>query len=1493
MSAAEHKHVFISHATADDGVVAAIRQQMGALGHLTWVDSREMSGGNDLEARIFRAIEEATHFVVALSPKTINSAWVPKEVAHARHVKEQRGDNFKLIPVLLPGVEPTALGLWFGPAQVLAVRVADGPGGVEAAMPALLDALGERLPTDPAGPATTPAPPVADLVLELTDPALSQEGDIRRAVANATLTFCPAEPGAPEVRSRRYRLTAPLGPIETGELAWYLERFCHWPSGVFLQRAKQVEEQLPEWGRRLYACLISDAARDPFAAWNAVDRSVTRRFTVLVDASLVAGDEGGDAAAQQAQAAANEAATRLLSLPWELLHDQTGYLFQGARAVRVRRQLPNRTTQGALQTEPPIRVLLVSPRPEDERAGYIDHRVSARPLVEALGSLGALAELTLLTPPTFPALGDELERARAAGTPYHVVHFDGHGVYDPAHGLGALVFEEPADAHKPADRRSALVDAQQIAGTIRDHRVPLFFLEACQSAMSDTTPTASVAGQLLQNGVASVAAMSHTVLVETARRFVSAFYKELMQGASVGQAMFAGRRDLFGDAFRGKVFSGELRLQDWFVPVLFQEEQDPQLVRGVPAEHVQAVVRQERALRLGDLPPAPEHTFVGRSRELLVAERLLARERYVVVVGEGGEGKTTLAAELARWLAQTRRFARAVFVPFDKTGDARTALWEIGRQLVPGFLSEAGQDPKEARLLVERALTDEPVVIVLDNLESVLPPPPGSPAAASFEPDVLTGIFDLCAGLGAIGQTRLVFTSREALSADSPFGRNHVRLGRLDRGDAIALVGRVLGENNLLPHTSDAGQSEEEIEKLVEAVGCHARSLVLLAREVAHSGVRDATAHLNELMAALHAKHPDDRERSLLASVELSLRRLPDETRQKIRPLGVFQGGGNIMSIAMVLGLDTDKDEEVALAHQLIDAGLAELLPHNYLRFDPALAPALLSTMSEPEREAARTAWAEAMEPLAALLCQQRDSDPHLALGLAQWELPNLLAALEHLARTAQAERVIEYATNIEGLAQPLGRTKAVARAATIRAEAARPLEWGHSSYLNEQANVERLYDVGHFAEAVASAERLLQRCEAAGEQAYPEAAYDIAVAYLTLGRALQMGRNAEAALALLAEAQSRFETLVRAGGGNAAAARMAAVASTETADCLTDLGRLDEAAALYEAAVGLAERRNDPRSAAVNRGQLGTVRWLQRRYADAIAAHAGARNTFEKMGEFGMVAIAWHQIGIVYKDAGDYPSAERAYQESLRINVQTRNRSGEASTLVELGNLYSAMNRKEDAVRFYREAAATYVELNDSASEGVACNNAAASLIRLGRFDEARRELVRSIECEKPLGHAAEPWKTFLILHNLERAVGNAAAAAAARAQAAQAYLAYRRAGGEILSGGKKIFALVAQAVAQGQTNEAASALAAVLGKPDTSDYHKALGPALQRVLAGSRDPALAADPNLDYDDAAELMLLLERLGDAPPAPKIQGTPEQPDDTPKRARRWPWQRGQ
>ncbi len=1238
--------IFLSHSTHDDAMVAALRAALEVHGVSVWADSQRLSGGDNLTARIQEAIKQAQHVVVLVSPRAINAPWVFQEVQLAQEVKRARQDGYKVIPLLYDGVTAGALPWLFG-EEVLGITLGSGPNAVAAVVPALLAALGLALPDEPERATPLDSPPLADLTLHLSEPAIVERDGTQRATAHAELVYQPPDT-APVLRSPRYRITAPLGPIEAGELAWYLERYAAWPSEPFQQRAKEVEMALPRWGQALYALLHDSTPRRAWQEGPGTPARSQRRLSVLVDERSL---EGADEAAQRQ---ARQAATQWLALPWELLHDGDGFVFQGARGVRVRRQLPGGTVRTPLLTDPPLRVLLVSPRPEDARAAYLDHRVSAQPVVEALNALGQLATCTLLTPPTFGALQDELQRAYDAREPYHVLHFDGHGVYDRTMGVGALCFEDPADVGKLARRRSHLVYADELASVLRDYRVPLVFLEACQTAQAEDRPTASVAARLLQQGAASVVAMSHSVLVETARRFVTRFYHELLRGARIGQALLAAQRALHQDPYRGKALHYELRLHDWFVPVLLQEEADPALLSAVPEARLRTELAAQQQAALGQLPQPPLHRFSGRSRELLMAERLLcpptnplpgtaAAARYVMLRGEGGEGKTTLAVELARWLVHSQRFARAAFVSLEEQRDAAAVRFALGEQLVPDYVAQGGNDPAIGEQLLARVLQKQPVLLVFDNMESVLPPPVdaalavGAADAAAFEPEVLANILALAQRLNTLGETRLLFTSRETLP--EPFARQHIALDRLDRADAISLVGQVLAEQpELGPRHGQAEENEQAIADLVDAVGCHARSLVLLAQEVGRAGVRTATQRLHELMATLQRRYPNDRQRSLLASVELSLRRLPVALRHKLGPLGAFQDGGTGWAIAQVLGLDYQQEEDITLGRQLEAVGLGTLLPvgqgMTYLRLNPALAPALWGDLPEAQRRTARAAWAEAMRQLVDFLYGQRSQDPQLAARLTLLELPNLLAALAWQVQAAQAgpetappdtlqasaaaptwEKVVAMATKLEGLLEYLGRPQALARVARLRAQAAAHLgTWSHAGFEAARAALERLHNAGNLAAALSAARTLLQQ------------------------------------------------------------------------------------------------------------------------------AHT----------------------------------------------------------------------------------------------------------------------------CNAPFGHAAEPWKTFAILSHLERATGATAAATAARQQAVDAYLAYRRAGGESQAPLAEQYTLVPQARSPEQRAAAATQLTALAQRPDLPDYIPPVLAALQAMLAGSRHPALADDPRLDYDDAAELRLLFDQLGPA-----------------------------
>lgn len=1454
-------HVFISHSSHDDSFVKELRQNLQFQGLEIWVDSQKLRGGDKLEPQIKKAIEEASAFILVFSLNTINSAWVRHEVNHALKVQKKK-EKYPVIPLMLEGVKPAALGSFFKKEPV-GIKIKTGPGGIAEAMGQILAALGEREPEDIQPMLAPETRPMDELLLELTEPRIIEQDGVRRAAARARLKYVPAGKGDREVEGT-FMFAAPLGPIEKEELSWYLERYYLWPTGVFKERAKKVELLLPQWGGLLYHAVFDHpSVKEVLAAWEKPNQKAERRFTVFVDEQWIA--EADDETEEKTKKIkeAKEAATLLLTLPWELLHHDRAYFFQGAKPVQVRRRLPHRQRLDTMTVEAPIRILLVSPRPEDEAAGYIDHRISALPLVEALESLGDLVQMKVLSPPTFPAFEQELTAALEAGTPYHVVHFDGHGVFSKELGLGGLCFEDPKDSQKLEKRRSKIVYTEELAAVLHHHRIPLVFLEACQSAQSKDDPTASVAAALLDRGVASVVAMSHSVLIETAKRFVTSFYRELVKGSRVGKAMLAGQRTLKADTFRIKIFgAGRLDMQDWFVPVLYQEKEDLQLLTRVPSVQIQETGKKAWQMRLGDLPKEPDHHFVGRSRELLTLERLLGQVSYAVICGQGGEGKTTLAAELARWLVRTRRFDRAAFVSVENVYDVRTVVDRIGRQMV-GNYSVAQYDIEDlldkALHPIEQQIRQYRTLIVLDNMESILMSGGGG-EIDRFEPKELKRFFHLCQKLLDISGTALLFTSREPLPEPYHVIARKVTLSRLHQEDAIQLVHQAMRVAGLEPKEDDTRLAQPEVEALVESVNCHARSLVLLAPYIGEFGVRSTTENLGRLMAELHKKYPNERERSLFASLELSLRRMPQKMRDKIKPLGLFQGGGHIVNIGEVLELN--KEESALLVGQLLQLGLAEAMPYGFFRFHPALCPYLLEELGEnQDRQAAAFArWAKSMKQLSDFLYRQLFEDAQMALKLTTLELPNLVRLLEHIRAHEDPDVTVRLAQILEKFLTHLGRNQLVARVAALREKEAQALpDWNHTRFIAFQMQIEGLLGRGNFPGALQEARALLEKCIHGGEWVYPDAPYDTAVAYFLLGRVLYLGGDARDALPPTEEAQQRFQDL--ADQVDKVSARMASAVLIQKGDCLLFLGRLQEAAKAYEKGIEQAEKLECLRNAAVGKAQLGTVRMYQKRYGDALNAYEETLKIFIGLGEPSSVATTWHQLGMVHQEAGQFKKAEQAYRKALAIDVQQHNPAGEASTLAQLGLLYEKMNRLEDAVIFSRQAVDKSVEINDMAKEGAARSNIARTLIKLQRFENAREEIHRAIECNKPYGHAARPWISWSILSDLETGVGNQEAATKARQQAMDLYLAYRRDGGENQEFEGRICAMVEQAINAGQIEEIEKVLEEAANDPGLSSSKKLLVSKLKALLSGSRDPALWEDPGLWYTDAVELRMLLEKI--------------------------------
>ncbi|MBN1219741.1 MAG: toll/interleukin-1 receptor domain-containing protein, partial [Anaerolineae bacterium] len=91
--------IFLSHNRKDKPFVRKLSERLQAHGIRTWVDEAEMRLGDSLLSKIETAIQECEYLGVVLSPHSVASKWVRREVNIALN-EEIHGNRVKVLPLL-------------------------------------------------------------------------------------------------------------------------------------------------------------------------------------------------------------------------------------------------------------------------------------------------------------------------------------------------------------------------------------------------------------------------------------------------------------------------------------------------------------------------------------------------------------------------------------------------------------------------------------------------------------------------------------------------------------------------------------------------------------------------------------------------------------------------------------------------------------------------------------------------------------------------------------------------------------------------------------------------------------------------------------------------------------------------------------------------------------------------------------------------------------------------------------------------------------------------------------------------------------------------------------------------------------------------------------------------------------------------------------------------------------------------------------------------
>ena len=674
----------------------------------------------------------------------------------------------------------------------------------------------------------------------------------------------------------------------SGELRWYLESFLDYPFHPQTTRAEAVEASLEAWGAQAFTALFgAGTARDFYS-------DAARAGLEQLHLQIISNDAS------------------VLAWPWEALRDpQVGPL---ATACRIERRLDGIRAVD-LPAELPkdhIHILLVTARPYQGDVGY---RSLSRPLVDLIEERQLPARVTVLRPPTFDALREHLRSGH-----YHLVHFDGHGAYGHRGGpesvsghrlrahQGQLIFEDEDGAPVP-------VEAEQLSALLREHRIPMMVLNACQSAThaeGSEDAFASVATALLRAGVRSVVAMAYSLFVSGGRVFLPAFYRRLFETGDPSEAVRAGRQQMFQDKRRLSA-RGPYPLEDWLVPVLYQLEAPvlPFATRAAAPEAAPGPALPEEA-RDSENP----YGFIGRDAAILELERALRRRPAGILVhGLGGVGKTTLARGLLHWLRATSGLGEGVF--WFTFQDIRTSEYVINRLVEGLFGSEAMTAPTAQKLeALIKTLKAHRVLIVWDNFESVS----GIPGVIDghLPPEDRAHLAILLKGLRG-GQSKILITSR---GEEAWLGREHcfkLPLGGLHGEERWAFCTTILKDLGL-----GAKQDDQDLADLMALLDGHPLAMRALLPGLAEHSAKRLTDIVEGHLADFPAEDPA--QQRLLATLRFVEETLPERLRPLLVPIGLHERY-----------LDADHLEQMAKSAQAphpradIDRCLAALVDFNHL----------------------------------------------------------------------------------------------------------------------------------------------------------------------------------------------------------------------------------------------------------------------------------------------------------------------------------------------------------------------------------------------------------------------------------------------------------------------------------------------------------------------------------------------------------------------------------
>ena len=313
-------------------------------------------------------------------------------------------------------------------------------------------------------------------------------------------------------------------------------------------------------------------------------------------------------------------APELADLPWEYLYGSPGGRFHAlSLQISIVRYLEIPEPAPALRLPPPLKVLVMISNPDD--APKLNGELEWKKLETALEGLTqrGLVSLERLDHATLESLQQRLSKNE-----YHVLHYIGHGRWDPQKRRAGLILENE-------DHRSQFWSGDDIGMILQGPSpVRLVVLNACEGTRTTwRDPFSGIAQRLVQLGVPAVIAMQFPITDDAAITFAENFYDNFADNSTLDEALTHARRAIFA---RGND-------TEWGTPVLYSRSTD-----GVLFDFDYSKLPEGESPFTIGLPVTRPRHFFGRNAKLIeIFDSLRERPlQNTAIVGPTHSGKTSL-----------------------------------------------------------------------------------------------------------------------------------------------------------------------------------------------------------------------------------------------------------------------------------------------------------------------------------------------------------------------------------------------------------------------------------------------------------------------------------------------------------------------------------------------------------------------------------------------------------------------------------------------------------------------------------------------------------------------------------------------------------------------------------------------------------------------------------------------------------------------------------